>query len=110
MSKALTSERRCRGAALQSQSGHAANRQKGSEVVSGARRRLGNADPFVWNMRSASGSCQDGCATRCSIAPNTLIPSAPLISMRIVSPYCMKPVFGAPLSMVSMARFSAMHE
>ena len=46
--------------------------------------------------------------TVCSIAPNTLCPSAPCISMRMVSPWRMKGVCGAPPSIVSMARFSAM--
>ena len=51
------------------------------------------------------------CATTvCSIAPNTLAPSNPFISIRMVSPNCMNSVFGAPPSMVSTARFSAMHE
>lgn len=53
---------------------------------------------------------QAGAATRWAIAPNRLCPSPPFISMRIVSPYFMNSVFGAPDSIVSIARFSAMHE
>jgi hypothetical protein len=40
----------------------------------------------AWIDRHRRDSRQGGGATRCSIAPNTLIPSPPLISMRIVSP------------------------
>ena len=42
------------------------------------------------------------------MAPNTLLPSRSRISMRMVSPKRMNGVTGAPVSMVSMARFSAM--
>ena len=42
---------------------------------------------------------------RCSIAPNTLMPSVPFISMRIVSPNFMNSVFGAPNSIVSIAEY-----
>jgi hypothetical protein len=51
---------------------------------------------------------QRGAAIFCSIAPNTLCPSAPFISIRIVSPNFMNSVEGWPSWMVSMARFSAM--
>jgi len=43
-----------------------------------------------------------------SMAPKMLVPSLPLISMRMVSPNFMNSVLGLPSWMVSMQRFSAM--
>ncbi len=57
---------------------------------------------------SPEGRRQRGAVTVWSMAPNRFWPSRPFISMRIVSPYRMKPVEGWPSCMVSMARFSAM--
>ena len=51
---------------------------------------------------------RDSAATFCSIAPKTLCPSLPFISIRMVSPNFMNSVAGLPSWMVSMARFSAM--
>jgi len=44
-------------------------------------------------------------ATSWSIAPKIDAPAASFISIRIVSPKRMKGVFGAPPSIVSIARF-----
>ena len=70
------------------------------------------------NISSGSTRCRTGRAAPpnhwasgaifCSMAPNMLCPSWPFISIRMVSPYFMKPVEGLPSWMDSIARFSAM--